>query len=88
MTQFVKRITTEKGSFNFYFNCQFTPGDIRFLVSVVDHQGKSFVFHVVEQTDSWKIKNKKLLPSWLVSLEEALDQAIREQLSFVPDQKS
>lgn len=81
MSSFIKRIKTEQGSLNFYFNPLISATYIRYLVSVVAKDRKTYMFQMQEESGTWVIvEQHQVCPRWITALEKDYSNAIGKQL--------
>lgn len=64
--------------FNFRQFNKDNPENSGFSVDVVDDRGERIMFHMSRQENTWRIPGGKL-PSWIISKEQALGEAIEEE---------
>jgi hypothetical protein len=81
MSHFVKRMETQQGFLNFYFNRIYTADGPRYHVSVIDRHRKSHIFHMVELRDEYYLLNKKSCPHWIATMESKFEEAILQHLT-------
>jgi hypothetical protein len=80
MPYFTKRIKTDRGDLNFYFNRIYTAEGLRFHISVIDKDKKSHAFNVQEDNGKWFLVNAPNCPYWIADLEKQFEKAIIEHL--------
>ncbi|GAC1417610.1 MAG: hypothetical protein NVS9B7_08930 [Flavisolibacter sp.] len=80
MVSFSKRIETEWGKFNFYFNEIYTMEGRRFHISLIGRDMKALMFHMKANESKWEFVNSSNCPEWLTKLEKELSNLIKESL--------
>ncbi len=80
MQSFSKRIQTDWGNFNFYFNEIYSADGRRFHISVIERDKKAIMFHMKANEAKWEFVNSTNCPEWLIKLESELSNTIRESL--------
>jgi hypothetical protein len=81
MPSFTKRIQVSPGEFlSFNFNRIYTVEGLNFFISFIDNKHESFHFKMKEEGHSWKIIERKNIPSFILMMEDEFSKAIREHL--------
>ena len=85
MPHFTKRLKTEFGNPEFFFNRIFTVSGVRYHVSVRDDKRKSHLFNMDVKSGVWFIVNAPKTADWIIALESKLSSAIIEHKPFQVD---
>ena len=82
MQTFSKRVTVEPGfEPAFFFTKIYTIQGVRFQVSVIDMEDQAWSFNMVLKNLEWKIINAPQVPSWIVDVENQLQEIIFSNMS-------
>ena len=82
MQTFSKRVTVEPGfEPAFFFTKIYTIQGVRFHVSVIDMEDQAWSFNMVLKNLEWKIINAPQVPSWIVDVENQLQEIIFSNMS-------
>lgn len=81
MPHFRKRLRTEQGILNFYFNRIYSADGERYHISVMDRSRKMQTFYMQEQRGGWKLIKTEDTPAWIEGMEEIFEQQIHDHLS-------
>jgi hypothetical protein len=60
----------------FFFNRIYTVDGVRYHVSVIDTERKSWFFGMQERGGKWQIINAPKVPDWIIDVEKQLELAI------------
>lgn len=74
MPYFTKRLRTEQGILNFYFNRIYSADGERYHVSVMGRSRKLQTFYMQEQREGWKLIKTEDAPAWIEETEEIFEQ--------------
>ena|SRR5215212_7474218 len=77
MPHFTKRVSTDDGVVNFYFNRVYTVNGIKYHISVTKKQ-RSHYFMMEDGEAGWHFSDITSLPEWIIELEKKLETAIVE----------
>ena len=64
----------------FYFTKIYTVQGVRFHVSVTDIEDQTWAFNMVLHNLEWKIINAPQVPSWIMDVENQLEEIILENI--------
>jgi hypothetical protein len=78
---FTKRVETQYGFVNFYFNRIYTVDGIRYHISCKDKKGKTYEFQLFEMLGQWIFTNNSKCPLWIKALEKDFERAILQSLA-------
>jgi len=78
---FTKRIQTQNGFVNFYFNRIYTVEGIRYHVSCFDKSSKVYMFNMAEIAGQWLLSHQSKVPQWIKKLGAELETAILESFA-------
>jgi len=84
MPHFTKRLKTDFGNPEFFFNRVFTVAGVRYHVSVHDEKRKVHFFNMNGKTGEWHIVTDVKTPEWIMNLQSQLSDAIIEHKPFDP----
>lgn len=76
MPHFTRRLATEQGNLNFYFNRLYTAAGERYHVSVMDRGPNLQTFYMQELFGRWVLIKEEETPAWIVGLEKTLGEQI------------
>ena len=76
MITFSQRFNFEEDFITFYFNFCTTNESAYYIVSVVDRESKTYIFHMKEHTGKWVLTNPEKCPRWIVEMEHQLSDII------------
>jgi hypothetical protein len=76
MGQFSRWIKTGNDRYEFWFTEIFEFGYVRVFITVVDTNRRLLCFNLKKNKD-WKITEAGNLPSWILSMEKELSNAIK-----------
>jgi hypothetical protein len=60
----------------FFFNRIYTVAGVRYHVSVIDTERKSWFFNMQARNGKWQIINAPKVPDWIINVEMQLEEAI------------
>lgn len=83
MNNFSTRLNTTRGNFTFYFNAIQEDDLFYYHISFVDDDHKLQEVVMMETEGAWTIAHRKLVPFWILVLEEKLTGHITESLQAV-----
>ena len=73
-------ISLEKKNYVFHFNRIYTVDEIRYHVSVRTQGNISYYFMMEEDNGGWYFSDIALLPEWLIDMEKAVENVIKEHI--------
>ena len=78
MEHFYRTIRLDDQNVTFYFNKIKAADGFRYCVSVVNGEGKTYIYYMVEQQGRWVFTHTCNCPGWLLSQEQKLSAIIAE----------
>ena len=85
MPHFTRRIKTEEGTLNFYFNRLYTADGTRYHVSAMDTKRNTYHCNIIHTDGRWKLVAGSHCPDLIEVLEPLLEQIILDHLREIPD---
>ena len=82
MQHFYKKLSIKNQNLTFYFNQLDTHDGMRYCISVVDGQGKTWLFYMMKKQERWVLTNPINYPDWIVALEQELSNIILQNESL------
>lgn len=82
MQHFTRRIKVIDSFLGFYFNRLFTKDGLRYHISVIGKDKKTYIFYMDQgEGGSWHLVDRKKCPHWIVESEGLLSEAIKDHLA-------
>jgi len=76
---FIRRIAIEKDFYpEFFFNRVNTATGKRYYISVLDNDGRNYLFTMDEKGSAWEITKSSRVPGWIMAIKKKLEDAIFE----------